>query len=269
MATLNAFQILSDLHLEIERVGAPLGKEFYYYEIQPAAPHLVLLGDIGWTVQDGLFAWFEQQLSRFQIVFFVPGNHEPYRTSIDDSLSRLEVFAAKYSVPGASFGRFVLLNRTRYDISPTLTLLGCTLWSRLDMHNIDILSWSVIDFARIEGWTPELRSVEHHRDLQWLNTTVSDISRDEPHRKVIILTHHAPAVEGTSAPQYVGGPTSSAFATELSGEPCWNANAVTLWAFGHTHFNCDFVRNGVRLYTNQRGYKDGERCFDASKIVRL
>ena len=68
-------QILSDLHLEIERTGAKEGEQFYTYDIPARAEHLALLGDIGWTVNDGLFDWLREQLKVFKTVFFLSGNH--------------------------------------------------------------------------------------------------------------------------------------------------------------------------------------------------
>lgn len=71
-------QLLSDLHLEIERGDTPL----YTYDFPQTAPNLALLGDVGWTRDDRLFDWLDIQLARFERVFFVPGNHEPYGSSL-------------------------------------------------------------------------------------------------------------------------------------------------------------------------------------------
>ncbi|KAL2847965.1 hypothetical protein BJX68DRAFT_267887 [Aspergillus pseudodeflectus] len=65
------FQILSDLHLENPRA-------YDVFDIPPKAPYLALLGDIGSVKDDGLFAFLEAQLQKFQLVFFLLGNHEPY-----------------------------------------------------------------------------------------------------------------------------------------------------------------------------------------------
>ncbi len=49
-----------------------------------------------------------------------------------ESTSRLAAFAKeseaqfRNSLPGESYGRFVILDRTRYDLSDTVTVLGCT-----------------------------------------------------------------------------------------------------------------------------------------------
>lgn len=51
-------QIVSDLQLE-----APAAYDVY--EITPSAPNLAVLGDIGYTKDDGLFDFLRKQLSQF------------------------------------------------------------------------------------------------------------------------------------------------------------------------------------------------------------
>ncbi|KAI0785939.1 Ser/Thr protein phosphatase protein [Abortiporus biennis] len=262
-------QIVSDLHLEIERSPAPRGKEFYHFDVPVCAPHLALLGDIGWTLQDDLFSWLKVQLNLFETVFFVSGNHEPYRSSIAESENRLVAFASEIEADPSVSGKFAYLSRTRYDISPMHTILGCTLWSALNPDDLDILSWSLTDFRRIENFNPDAFIVKHQEDLDWLNNTVDEIARTEPDRKVIVFTHHAPTIKGTGDPKFDGEPTSSAFATEITAERCWNKDVVELWAFGHTHWCCDFEVHGVRVYSNQRGYKDGSPGFEAGRVVTV
>ena len=62
-------QILSDLHLE-----SPAAYDVY--EIDAKAPILALLGDIGYVKDDGFFDFLHKQLSSFEIVLLVLGNHE-------------------------------------------------------------------------------------------------------------------------------------------------------------------------------------------------
>lgn len=139
----------------------------------------------------------------------------------------------------------------------------------MNPDDLDILSWSLTDFKRIESFNPETFSSLHEKDLVWLNETVSSIASDERDREIVIFTHHAPTKDGTGHPKFDNGITNSAFATELTNEPCWTSGKVKLWAFGHTHWCCDFVRNGVRVYSNQRGYNEGGELYDPGKIVEL
>jgi len=59
------FQIMSGLHLEYET-----------FEIPPKAPFLAVLGDIGVTIDSKLFTFLQKQLSQFQVVSYLLGNHE-------------------------------------------------------------------------------------------------------------------------------------------------------------------------------------------------
>jgi len=267
-------QIISDLHLEIER-PSPHDQPLYIYGFPVCAPNLALLGDIGWTRDERLFQWLEIQLSRFERVFMVAGNHEPYVSTLEQSTFALEEFSKRCSLSRAErtesappMGEFVFLNQTRYDVSPTLTILGCTLWSALNPNDLDVLSWSLTDFKRIGSFKPSSYESAHKVDLDWLTSTLEDIRSSSSARRVAIFTHHAPTVEGTGDPKYIDGPTNSAFATELTGTPCWGS-PVIFWAFGHTHWNCDFEKQGVRVFSNQRGYGQTGRDFDPSKVVLL
>ena len=74
---------MSDLHLE-GTFHCPGGDTLPGYDVfncRPFSPVLALLGDIGLTAQDGLFVFLQRQLSKYEKIFFVMGNHEYYRTS--------------------------------------------------------------------------------------------------------------------------------------------------------------------------------------------
>ena len=84
------------------------------------------------------------------------------------------------------------------------------------------------------------------------------------------MTHHAPTVRDTSDPKFEGGPTNSAFSTELTAERWWDPRVLKVWMFGHTHWPCDFVRNGVRVLSNAKGYsRGGDDGFDPDFTVEV
>ena len=170
--------------------------------------------------------------------------------------------------PSTAVGRFVLLDRTRYDISPTLTVLGCTLWAKLDPTQLDAVFNGVGDFKQIRGFTLDTFQALHAQDAAWLEAELAAIARDEPARQIVVMTHHAPTKQGTSNPLYEGSPTGSAFATEMVGGACWTPQ-VKVWMYGHTHWNCDVVREGVRIVSNQRGYKNGSPGFELVKVIEV
>ena len=261
------------------------------FRIEPRSPYLALLGDIGNAHDHRLLDFLEQQLRQFKIVFYVLGNHEPYNGTLGDAISRIEDFEVSVSArrrkanaeqqhPGAgaapSIGQFVLLNRRRFDICDAVSVLGCTLFSNIAASQRGTVSLFVSDFSAISGWTVDAHNAAHRADLEWLNNQVESISRDEPRRTIVILTHHSPTcLPNANDPEHLEDSrgVSTAFTTDLACETCWTSSSVGVWAFGHTHYNCDFVDSatGKRVVANQRGYgrDDDIFDFDGDKTISL
>lgn len=258
-----AFQIVSDLHLETQ--------QSYEYNFKQTAPNLALLGDIGQVANDALFTFLEKQMNRYWNVFFLLGNHEPVSGSWPAAKQRVHAFAERMQRLQArsTIGRFIFLDQTRYDVNTTLTVLGCTLFSGVTQDQAAAVADRLIDFRQILNWTVEDHADAHQSDLRWLNAQVADISRTEPQRQIVILTHHSPTTDERAAdPRHRDSPVASGFATDLSLEECWTNPSVVAWAFGHTHFSCDFVdERGKRVVANQRGYAMRlQSAFDAEKM---
>lgn len=256
-------QILSDLHLE-----APAAYDLF--EITPTAQYLALLGDIGYTKDAGLIDFLRKHLARFEIIFFVLGNHEPYHSTY--TASKRHLLALQAETEQQASGKFVLLDQTRYDLSPAVSILGCTLFSKITDAQKDFVNFGLNDFYHIEDWTVEDHVKKHESDLRWLNSEVQRVM-EEPDRKIVILSHYSPTDDArTIDPKHRSSNISSGFMTELSQEICFSSERVAVWAFGHTHFNCDFEHETyqTRLVTNQRGYffaqSDG---FNQGKMVEL
>ena len=257
-------QILSDLHLE-----SPAAYDVF--DITPTAEYLALLGDIGYTKDAGLIDFLRKQLPKYKTTFFVIGNHEPYHSSYAASEQHLLTLQAETAQQAS--GKFVLLDQTRYDLSSTVSILGCTLFSNITAAQKDFVSFGLNDFYHIENWSVEEHVQRHESELRWLNAEVQRLMEEEPDRKIVIMSHYSPTIDARSInPKHGSSNISSGFMTDLSGEICCSSELVAMWAFGHTHFNCDF-KNGsgrVRFVANQRGYyfaqSDG---FDPGKTVEL
>lgn len=269
------FQIMSDLHLETPK-ARPSYEDF---EIQPQCKGLALLGDIGNVSDARLFDFLDRQLQQFEVVLFVLGNHEPYGVALADAKATMCAFEAEIDTQrrstNSTVGKFIFMDRKRYEWSEDTTVLGCTLFTFIQPRQQDSVARFVSDFANIKNWSVESHNAAHESDLQWLNTQVSHCVQTEPHRSIVILTHHSPtALEAANDPRHVQDyiQIQSAFVTDLSDQICWKSPQVRLWAFGHTHSSCDMVdsQTGKMVVANQKGYRKAEVLdFDSTKVVTV
>ncbi|CAD6565105.1 MAG: hypothetical protein ASARMPREDX12_005692 [Alectoria sarmentosa] len=270
------FQIMSDLHLETPKVRP----SYESFNIQPQCQCLALMGDIGHASDSRLFDFFNRQLQQFQAVLYLLGNHEPYGMTFPEAKEIVRAFEAdveqrRRSPSNATMGKFVFLDRSRYNLSESLTVFGCTLFSSISLQQRDPVARFVSDFSSIDDWTVDSHNAAHQTDLQWLNSQVLECAQHEPHRSIVVFTHHSPTtLDEADDPNHVKDDAQirSAFTTDLSSQPCWTTPQVKLWAFGHTHFNCDLddLQTKKRVVANQKGYRKSELLtFSGSKVVEV
>lgn len=174
--------------------------------------------------------------------------------------------------------RLVALHQRRFEVGE-MVVLGCTLWSKIPEEAREVVRMKVKDFEKIEEWSVDTHNSAHEADLEWLRAQALDVESQKKGRNVLVVTHHAPCMQETSSPKNVGNAWSSAFATDLLGEGCWGS--VKTWVFGHTHYTTEFVREGTRVVSNQRGYvlpgtvqgksekKDKKKVFDVRRVIRV
>ncbi|KAF2106612.1 Metallo-dependent phosphatase-like protein, partial [Lophiotrema nucula] len=250
------FQIVSDLHLETP-VTSP---EYASFSLKTHCSNLLLLGDIGLVKDDGLFQFLRGLLSKDRgiRIFYVLGNHESYQLSFSQCLQRIRDFEKEAQLDFA--GRFIFLHRNRYDVDKSITILGCTLWTAVSTEQSTEVAARLTDFNERRGivdWTLDQHLEEHRKDTQWLNAEVESLQLNEPHRQIIVLTHHGPTKDARAIDnQHRGSSVSSGFVSDLSDQPCWTSPSVRLWAFGHTHYSCAFhdEQTGKLVVSNQKGY---------------
>lgn len=275
-----AVQILSDLHLE-----SP--KAYDIFEVEPRAPCLALLGDIGNVVphREECLAFLTRQLRQFQTVLFVPGNHEAYGGSWPESLAVLKEFEhstdqAREGPSASELGKFVVLDRGLFELPASdgcrRVLLGCSLFSYVPPQSEMAVEMGLQDFFQTSSWSVRDHNEAHARDLAWLNEQVDQIQCEDSNVQIIMCTHWSPTTDPRSLdPRHAGSKITPGFATDLSGELCFKSANVVLWAFGHTHYNCDFTIDRIdaeplRLVTNQRGYYFSQaEGFFAEKIIEM
>lgn len=132
--------------------------------------------------------------------------------------------------------RFVLLDRTRFDVTNNLTVLGCTLFSDVVPQQTTEVDRRLIDFNHIHGWTVGDHVAAHRGDLEWLNQQVCEIEEREPLRSIAIFTHHSPTTDSrTTDPRHAGSPVSSDSVQTWPTRPVGRARARSFGALGaHT-----------------------------------
>jgi predicted phosphodiesterase len=254
-------QIMSDLHLEV-------GQQYQTFDFPIVGKLLVLAGDIGRLVDyEGYRAFLERQVDRFAKVFLVLGNHEFFGLSYEEGISK----ARQLSLETSLKGRLVLLDRQIWtdETLGSSIIMGCTLWSSVPDPAKEVVGLMISDYKQIDGWSVDMHNQRHAEDAGWLASELESLTRDsrvnnkqkKQGRNILVVTHHAPSLTGTSAPQHVNNPWASAFATDLL--PRLNTDQVKVWVFGHTHHTTELFCNGVRLVANQRGY-----VFPGSKEPR-
>lgn len=241
------FQYMSDLHLEI-------GSRYIDFRIPPVAPYLILAGDIGRLIDYEKYLEFLRLTSRgFRHVYLVLGNHEFYGLSRAEGLKAAEALQSDDDLRV----KLTILNRVRANLNSEVTVLGCTLQSHITPESRAIVESKINDFRKIKDWTVDNHNAEHARDVQWLQSEIQSISRENPNQRILVITHHAPSYLNTSDPAHLNNAWSSAFCTDLieSQLPSWpGSSSVKSWVFGHTHWTITFQFGKTILASNQRGY---------------
>lgn len=99
-------------------------------------------------------------------------------------------------------------------------------------------------------------NVMHKRDLSSLNAQVAEHDGSAANLKIAVFSHPNSKFDPRVIdPRHVGSRITSSFWADLSNEKCFKSGGFKLWAFGHTHYNCNFVadRDGagpLRLVAN-------------------
>jgi len=234
-------QILSDIHLELRKK---------HFNFASSAKNLALLGDIGNPFSPHYQEFLFQCADRFEKVFIVAGNHEFYRNEYFETCQKIDQICLARS-------NLYFLNGRALHF-PGLKILGCTLWSHIaETHKKEIFQ-RLNDFKLIRYFNKKM-SLEnyeelHQKDLSFLRTHLALSPLDKKSSdKTIVLTHHAP-IDHTGNPSYFGSSLSSAFVNTFSDDIFKN---VSLWGFGHTHWQIDFqhLLHRTRFLSHQIGYE--------------
>lgn len=246
--------LYSDLHLEM----LPSGWEPPALDVDV----VMLAGDISSHTQG--IEWAAQTFratSPKATVLYVAGNHEYYGAEFYGVGSEMREIAAQFGV--------TLLENDKIEIQG-VRFLGTTLWSDFKLYGSDewtarslhVARDSLSDYTMIRKpgglMEPQDAVALHEKAAAWL----ADELAKPFEGKTVVVTHFAPHRRCVAA-KYDGDLLTPYFTVDMS--PLMRRHKIDLWAFGHTHYNIDFVGdNGCRIVSNQRGYPSDLRFPDSS-----
>jgi UDP-2,3-diacylglucosamine pyrophosphatase LpxH len=264
-----SFQIVSDLHIEYKNNDIPDPLNY----IKPSSQILVLAGDIGSLYKfDQLKGFLQRLCVHFEIVLYVPGNHEFYTQhdyhSPPVSMESLE--NRLYNLENDIDNLFIL-NRSSVVLND-VCITGCTLWTKAEVKVPKFI-------VRIHDMNTYLYNKRHYEDLKYINRMVEYCQKNE--LKLIVITHHCPSFD-------IMDNTHKALSEEIKEENIkkndrfvslyftnlnhlLNKNKVHTWICGHIHQNFDYVTiGGTRLVGNQYGKpKDNVTDYSKEFVVRV
>lgn len=232
-------QYASDLHLEF-----PENKEYLRMNpLQQEGEILVLAGDIvPFARMNDHPDFFDYLSDNFEFTYWVPGNHEYYRSDINERSGFMNEKIRD---------NVFLVNNTAVN-KGKIKLIFSTLWTKISQGNRFEIEALYSDFQVIKNRDRVLDAHKYnHLHDQCVAFLEKELTGDKSDTMVVV-THHMPTFRNYPE-EYKGEILNEAFASELSDlikETC-----PGYWIFGHHHRNKgDFSIGQTRLITNQLGY---------------
>lgn len=242
-------QIASDLHIEYNHNDVPDPLNY----VIPKAEVLVLAGDIGSLYRiKQLRGFLEKVCKLFQVVLYVPGNHEFYTVHDYKPLSYKSLEKRLASL-GESISNLYILNRSSVRIDDTC-IVGCTLWTEPEC----VVPHYII---KVKEMNTKGYRKQHEKDLHYIKRMIEYCKQEK--YNMVVITHHPPSkrtLQGAKKRQRF----QSLYATDL--EDILIKENMGTWICGHTHKNFDFVTRGrCRVVSNQKGKPKDPSIHDYSK----
>lgn len=258
-------QFTSDLHLEkicINKIDRLLP-----HLIRPNAKNCVLAGDIcQFTQQDKLKKLLQYCSQNFNKTYYISGNHEYYNDNKYSMFTLDQSFYNLIEEQGLK-NKIIFLNNKKVDIENGYKIIGTTLWSDIPTFQEDPDIYNSMKFS---SWNYKYIYDDNYNTIEPsytkqlfednLNFILRSIDEEEfdGNSKLIIASHHPPLDKGTSDYYYenTNCPRKMKFRKLFINDLkhiLLNDNysrKINTWIFGHTHYRCDFIYNGVRIVSH-------------------
>jgi len=249
------FQLISDLHTEFY-----CGDIHIFDFVTPAAPYLIIAGDLGNPFLDSYSSFLEQASKLFVKVFLCAGNHEFYNLSNQSALRSMNQTEQRIREIVAQFTNVIYLQQEAYafEYPSNLVVLGLTLWSHIPARCEFLIKTSINDYRLIGSNCEAGRAVSvretnqlHASGVEWLVSMLEDSSYRE--KRFLIISHHLPSFQLIS-PHYQGSPLNCAYASDLDNLLARYNDRIEHFCSGHTHSSLNVMVKNVHCIVNPRGY---------------
>lgn len=255
--------VMSDLHLNFDDANLPGGDV------------LILAGDvfeagyirkaenegINTSMLDRYRRFADQELTKYDHVLYVFGNHEYYSHDYDTARGRIE----KYLPPNVTVleNNYVKLDNTLF--------WGATLWTDHDRGSAMVryaCQQAMTDYRVIKRdhgvekqgaggkyWTSKFTAEDTEEIHRHSRARLEEFLQAYYTHKTVVITHHAPSYEsiGCEYRDHVHGYLNHAYYSDLTGLILDNPQ-IKLWAHGHVHCMNDYQVGQCRVVSNPRGY---------------
>jgi Icc-related predicted phosphoesterase len=207
---------------------------------------LVIAGDL---CQSNSFAkHMPQWCDRYPHVVYVPGNHDFYQATYEETLDRLRNTAAK--IPNL----YVLYNETA--TIGEQRFVGTTLW----FPNVDpMLGVRFSDFSWIKCLNDWYRE-ENAAAQEYLAKAIKQGD--------IVVTHHAPSEKSVNV-MYKHDRGNVFYVSDMTS--VIEQTQPAIWHHGHMHIPTEYRIGNTRVICNPYGYmsRSETKYFDAAKIIEV
>ncbi len=218
-------------------------------------------------IADRYRRFINEELTKYQKVLYVKGNHEHYRNAYHDTHARL-----LRELPN----HVHLLENESVQIEDVY-FFGATMWTNMnkgDPITVHHLSQAMSDFAGsikmgdgvkvqtpyggsyyTSKFSPSYAKGIFHETISVMKKFLQEHNND----KCVIITHHAPSDlsvdEYYKADYHMNGGYRSNLEDFIMDHP-----QIKVWVHGHMHDACDYTIGSTRVVTNPRGYYGYESC---------
>ena len=258
-------QIYSDLHIEIWN-KLP--------DIPVKSKYLFLAGDICPLNHRLFYKFFDFCSTRWEKVFYVPGNHEFY--SERKNYNELDF---EYNLKlKERYTNIYYLNDTFVELNDEINVYGSIFWTFPTYTSTYTAKLDIKDYSYIKYFNKQLNhvtslEVNFIKELSEKSFVSLKKHLENTTKITIIMTHFPPLREGTCNPIYNNQKEDKKnyFTWNDKTINHFNLKNVPLWISGHTHWSYTIEKKDCYFISNQLGYnyEDNITKFNTDGVYEI